>query len=97
MQNTSLYTLFTTTIGGALLITAPVFAQDATQSAAPSEPPPATIDTDGDGTMDAWDQRGDGKPDTWDTDGDGMPDAFDVDGDGAPDPKPDAEATPDPD
>lgn len=56
------------------------------EAPAPTEAPPATIDTNGDGTMDAWDQRGDGKADTWDTDGDGLPDAVDNDGDGQPDP-----------
>ena len=87
--------LITAAFGAATLVAAPGFAQDTppetpdtgtTEEAAP-EAAPATIDTDGDGTMDAWDQRGDGKPDSWDTDGDGAPDAFDQDGDGAPDPK----------
>ncbi len=83
--------------GAATLMAAPSFAQDAgaeapdegaaAETAPAPEAAPATIDTDGDGTMDAWDQRGDGKPDSWDTDGDGAPDAFDQDGDGAPDPK----------
>lgn len=79
--------------GAAILIAAPGFAQDtspetdAAETAPAPEAAPATIDTDGDGTMDAWDQRGDGKPDSWDTDADGAPDAFDQDGDGAPDPK----------
>lgn len=50
-----------------------------------SEIPAATIDTDGDGIMDAWDRSGDGTPDAWDTDGDGQPDALDNDGDGKPD------------
>ncbi len=82
MKNTP---LLAATIGTAMLITAPVFAQDATEAPSESSPPPATIDTDGDGVMDAWDQRGDGQPD-----------AFDQDGDGAPDPKPETESTPDP-
>lgn len=50
-----------------------------------SEVPAPTIDTDGDGTADAWDRSGDGKPDAWDTDGDGEPDLLDDDGDGKPD------------
>lgn len=71
--------------GGAVLLAAPLAAQD-TEAPPPSgEIPPATIDTDGDGVMDAWDQRGDGRADTWDTDGDGRPDAIDRDGDGQPD------------
>lgn len=73
-------------------VAAPAIAQetppaDATEAAPEAAPAPPTIDTDGDGTMDAWDQRGDGKADSWDTDGDGAPDTFDQDGDGAPDPK----------
>jgi len=82
MKNPS---LITAALGAVMLTAVPVFAQDASEAPAKSSPP-ATIDTDGDGVMDAWDQRGDGKPDTWDTDGDGKPDAFDQDGDGAPDP-----------
>jgi len=79
--------------GAATLIAAPSFAQDTpteqdTEEATPApEAAPPTIDTDGDGEMDAWDQRGDGKPDSWDTDADGSPDVFDQDGDGAPDPR----------
>ncbi|MEW4466235.1 hypothetical protein AB1K62_00195 [Parasphingorhabdus sp. JC815] len=77
--------------GAATLIAAPSFAQDVPEESAAEEAAPvgapATIDTDGDGKMDAWDQRGDGKPDSWDTNGDGSPDAFDQDGDGAPDPQ----------
>ncbi|MCB2077054.1 MAG: hypothetical protein KDE55_05070 [Novosphingobium sp.] len=46
---------------------------------------PPTIDTDGDGTADAWDRNNDGRADAWDTDGDGKPDVFDDDGDGKPD------------
>ncbi|MEP2989817.1 MAG: hypothetical protein ABJN65_05345 [Parasphingorhabdus sp.] len=84
MRNPSLWA---TAIGAATLTAIPVLAQNAPEAPAKPTPPPATIDTDGDGVMDAWDQRGDGKPDTWDTDGDGKPDAFDQDGDGAPDPK----------
>lgn len=51
----------------------------------PSEIPAPTIDTDGDGLMDAWDRSGDGQPDAWDSDGDGQPDLLDNDGDGEPD------------
>ena len=50
-----------------------------------AEIPPATLDTDGDGNMDAWDRDGDERADAWDTDGDGMPDLLDDDGDGVPD------------
>lgn len=50
-----------------------------------SEIPAPTIDTNGDGTMDAWDRSGDGRPDAWDSDGDGRPDLLDDDGDGKPD------------
>ncbi len=49
------------------------------------EIPAPTIDTDGDGLMDAWDRSGDGQPDAWDSDGDGQPDLLDDDGDGQPD------------
>ncbi|MEE9433375.1 MAG: hypothetical protein V3V15_03960 [Sphingorhabdus sp.] len=49
------------------------------------EIPPPTIDTNGDGKMDAWDRDANGVPDAWDTDGDGKPDALDNDGDGRPD------------
>lgn len=92
--------LMATALGAAILMAAPAVAKDTPETPAKAGPPPATIDTDGDGTMDAWDQRGDGKPDTWDTDGDGKPDAFDQDGDGAPDPEtepaPEPDSTPDP-
>lgn len=47
--------------------------------------PPATMDSNGDGTMDAWDRDADGTADAWDTTGDGAPDAVDDDGDGQPD------------
>ena len=46
--------------------TSPAMAQDQGGAATSSEP---TIDTNGDGTADAWDLNGDGKPDAWDTDG----------------------------
>jgi hypothetical protein len=47
--------------------------------------PPATMDSNGDGTMDAGDRDADGTADAWDTTGDGAPDAVDDDGDGQPD------------
>lgn len=50
-----------------------------------SEIPAPTIDTNGDGTADAWDRSGNGQPDAWDTDADGRPDLLDDDGDGQPD------------
>ncbi|MEH6702999.1 hypothetical protein [Parasphingorhabdus sp.] len=50
-----------------------------------SEIPAPTIDTDGDGLMDAWDRSGDGQPDAWDSDGDGQPELLDNNGDGKPD------------
>ncbi len=50
-----------------------------------SEIPAPTIDTDGDGVMDAWDRNGDEQPDAWDSDGDGQPDLLDDNGDDQPD------------
>ncbi len=50
-----------------------------------AEIPAPTIDSDGDGTMDAWDRNGDDQADAWDSDGDGQPDLLDDDGDGEPD------------
>ncbi|PEQ11196.1 hypothetical protein B2G71_18070 [Novosphingobium sp. PC22D] len=65
------------------------YAQDSTMAepeAAPAETaPPATMDTTGDGKMDAWDRDANGVADAWDTNGDGAPDAVDDDGDGQPD------------
>ena len=60
-------------------------AQEAPADDAMSEVPAPTIDTNGDGTPDAWDRSGDGAPDAWDTDADGKPDLLDDDGDGKPD------------
>ncbi|WP_156313540.1 hypothetical protein [Erythrobacter sp. SG61-1L] len=71
----------------------PLLAAETNAGAVAASPP--TIDSNGDGTADAWDLNGDGKPDawdsdgnrladTWDTDADGTPDAWDRDGDGAP-------------
>lgn len=69
------------------ILSVPVFAQMEGEVPSPEESamPEPTIDTDGDGTPDAWDQRGDGRPDSWDVNGDGRPDVFDRDGDGQPD------------
>lgn len=105
-------TLLMTALGSGLLFAGSASAQDTgsempapeaseapegeTPAFDPTSPPAPTIDTDGDGTMDAWDQRGDGKPDTWDTTGDGIPDAFDGDADGEPDPAPEPPATTEP-
>ena len=50
-----------------------------------SEIPTPTIDSDGDGILDAWDRSGDGRADAWDSDGDSQPDLLDDDGDGKPD------------
>ncbi|QLC25016.1 hypothetical protein HFP57_08250 [Parasphingopyxis algicola] len=58
---------------------------DSQESAEGQQVPPPTIDTNGDGTPDAWDRDGDGRPDAWDRDGDNMPDMVDDDGDGEPD------------
>lgn len=71
---------------GAILST-PAVAQSEGEPMPPEEQavPEPTIDTDGDGAPDAWDQRGDGRADSWDMDGDGRPDVFDQDGDGQPD------------
>ncbi|MEP2989286.1 MAG: hypothetical protein ABJN65_10835 [Parasphingorhabdus sp.] len=72
---------------GLSVATASVASPDEEQSkeAMESEIPAPTIDTNGDGTPDAWDRSGDGKPDAWDTNGDGRPDLLDDDGDGQPD------------
>lgn len=88
MKNTIIGTLIA---AGALAAT-PVLAQEMTPEApaaptqeapateAPagdSQVPPATLDSNGDGTMDAWDRNNDGTADAWDTDGDGKPDKAD--------------------
>ena len=85
--------LFGTAAAAAFTLAAPAAAQDAPAGEEPMVepemgPPPATIDSDGDGTNDAWDRNGDGNADAWDQDGDGNPDALDDDGDGEPDPAP---------
>ena len=61
-------------------------APDGPTAAPSSEPafPAATISSNNDGVMDAWDLDGDGKADVFDTTGDGKPDAADRDGDGVP-------------
>ncbi|MGB7405175.1 MAG: hypothetical protein WA906_05760 [Pacificimonas sp.] len=68
-----------------LTLAAAMLAFGSFMPAAAQDTPPATIDSDGDGTPDAWDRDGDGRPDAWDTDGDGQPDILDQDGDGEPD------------
>ncbi len=86
MKNSIIGTLIA---AGALAAT-PALAQEMTPEApAPTEAPateapataeqtpPATLDSNGDGTMDAWDRNNDGKADAWDTDGDGQPDKAD--------------------
>jgi hypothetical protein len=60
-------------------------AQTETPDEVQSEIPAPTIDTDGDGKMDAWDRDGDGQPDAWDSDADGKPDLLDDNADGKPD------------
>lgn len=79
-------TPYLVTVGvGFSMATGAIAAQDTQEEPAESEIPAPTIDTDGDGAMDAWDRSGDGQPDAWDTDGDGKPDLLDDDGDGKPD------------
>jgi len=72
---------------GLSVATAAVASPDGekTEDAMESEIPAPTIDTNGDGTADAWDRSGDGKPDAWDTNGDGKPDLLDDNADGQPD------------
>lgn len=67
------------------MLAAPAFAQDEATEAQAGKIPPPTIDTNDDGTPDAWDRDGDGNADVWDTDGDGKPDKVDDNGDGKPD------------
>jgi hypothetical protein len=84
--------IFGTLIAAGALAVTPALAQEMTPDApaaptqeapateAPagdSQVPPATLDSNGDGTMDAWDRNNDGKADAWDTDGDGKPDKAD--------------------
>lgn len=79
--------------GAAILVSALFTGTSLAQSQEDATTPPQTdrvapaptIDTDEDGTPDAWDQRGDGRADSWDLDGDGRPDVFDRDGDGEAD------------
>lgn len=77
-------TPFLITVGFGLSVAAHA-AQPESPDDMQSEPPAATIDSNGDGVMDAWDRSGDGKADAWDSDGDGQPDQADDDGDGQPD------------
>jgi hypothetical protein len=61
-------------------------ATDKMSTTAPDKPlSPPTIDTDKDGTADAWDRDANGVPDAWDLNGDGKPDVLDNNGDGKPD------------
>lgn len=59
--------------------------QRASEAPLESEIPAPTMDTNADGTPDAWDRNGDKMPDAWDTNGDGKPDLLDDNGDGKPD------------
>lgn len=77
-------TPFLITVGLGLSVTAHGAEPESTDEMQ-SEIPAPTIDTDGDGLMDAWDRSGNGRPDAWDSDGDGQPDLLDNDGDGKPD------------
>ncbi|NCP25813.1 MAG: YiiQ family protein [Sphingomonadales bacterium] len=77
-------TLFLIPVGLGLSVTAHAAEPDSPDEMQ-SEIPAPTLDTDGDGLMDAWDRSGDGQPDAWDSDGDGQPDLLDNDGDGQPD------------
>ena len=83
------YTAFGIAILVGALLAAPSLAQSEDEATTPPQTdraaPVPTIDTDEDGTPDAWDQRGDGRADSWDLDGDGRPDVFDRDGDGEAD------------
>ncbi|MEO9600501.1 hypothetical protein [Parasphingorhabdus sp.] len=72
------------TVGLGLSVAANAASPESAEEA-PSEIPAPTIDSDGDGVMDAWDRSGDGQPDAWDSDGDGQPDLIDDNGDGLPD------------
>lgn len=64
------------TVGLGLSVTAhaaePEFSDDKR-----SEIPAPSIDTDGDGIVDAWDRSGDGRPDVWDSNSDDQPDLLD--------------------
>lgn len=68
-------------------------AQPETSDEMQAEVPAATIDSNGDGTTDAWDRNEDGQADAWDSNGDGKPDLADNDGDGQPD-TPDEDSQP---
>lgn len=77
--------LITAGVGISMATAAVASPEDKSKEAMESEIPAPTIDTNGDGTADAWDRSGDGKPDAWDTNGDGRPDLLDDNGDGKPD------------
>jgi len=79
-----LMTPFLVTVGMGLSVSA-YAAEPESPDDMQSEIPVPTIDSNGDGVMDAWDRSGDGQPDAWDSDGDGQPDLLDNDGDGQPD------------
>ena len=80
----SIATIGTLALAG-LMAAAPALAQDQAASeptdqsdemeATTDQVPAPTIDSDSDGTPDAWDRDGDGQPDQADNDGDGKPDA----------------------
>lgn len=77
-------TPFLVTVGMGLSVSA-YAAEPESPDDMQSEIPAPTIDSNGDGVMDAWDRSGDEQPDAWDSDGDGQPDLLDNDGDGQPD------------
>tara|TARA_R110000824_G_scaffold30860_2_gene101003 strand:- start:9757 stop:9993 length:237 start_codon:yes stop_codon:yes gene_type:complete len=77
-------TPFLITVGLGLSVTA-YAAEPESPDDMQSEIPAPTIDSDGNGILDAWDRSGDGQPDAWDKDGDGQPDMLDDNGDGEPD------------
>ncbi len=87
------FTPFLITVGLGLSVAAHA-AEPESPDDMQAEIPAATIDSDGDGTMDAWDRNTDGKADAWDSDGDSKPDLLDTDGDGRPD-QPDDAGQPD--
>jgi hypothetical protein len=81
----------------ALSLTMPAFASISAgdmEEKTRAEIPPPTIDSDGDGKMDAWDRDANGVADAWDTNADGKPDKMDNNGDGKPDAPAPAEKEP---
>jgi len=87
------FTPFLITLGLGLSVAAHATEPESPEDMQP-EIPAATIDSDGDGTMDAWDRDGDGQADAWDSDANGQPDLLDTDGDGRPD-QPEDDGQPD--